>query len=144
MNHFDGPADELMNRLNLDKHLEFSDPFITHLANSYLLSGTNPDPNVKHFVAMRIKTTFLNEFGDVVFVKLLKDKARTDSLWLSGMQKHIVNDVYLIKDDLENQHVGIVYNMNNDPSFATFLGFLEPESELYSKTIDKLRNYNGQ
>lgn len=86
------------------------------------------DPKKEPFLVTSIPTnklfTIINEKEDVDYLE------GSDTFWISGMQRWIVNDIYLVAQN-DDDHIYLLYDiLNSQWDWPTVLGRIKPEHEM--------------
>lgn len=104
-------------------------PYLAHLGKEGFIKGANPRPNSRHFYIIEIKLFhFYKNGGDIDYWVPKNDETVGESLWIGGMQKWVVDNLYIVRDPqdegLNRTHCVFYYFMNNQ-QHLTMLGKLK-------------------
>ena len=106
------------------------------------------EPGRKPYIATEIPKRLLEEYGEFEYFKGAVDERKLksgqhlrplpngESIWIGGMQKWVVDRLWLVMED-PRDGIFIFYPFMNDPKCMQFLGKLNESCPLYKVAIKK-------
>jgi hypothetical protein len=122
-----------------------TDPCITVLTDEGFVERADPSPDARHYLMLELSARDFNRYAEFDYFGGVGNLPRSETLWLSGMQKWNVKSVMLVMDDPKSKEIFAFFYFQNDPGFPVILGKLHEDSDLHRVAYDKFvsMDYNA-